>query len=337
MTGKVERSAAPVAGASTPRPEAPASNGAEPEFFSDDDALMALELAVAASGDDASPGAIVALAWQLRQRHPARALVLADEAEARLAGAPADAQRRWAARLQLVRAEADWLAGRLEAAAGRVDEALRTLAAVADALVRADAHWLRAMLAIDRGDWPGKDAELQAMAAAARGVDASRGDRRDEHRRFAEPSQRLPGRARVDAARAGTGARRGRAGRDGSGAAGQLWGVSLRYDLGGDHPLVGRSAPDFEFADGSTLASHLRAGRGVLIDLAGSLRLRQAVAPWSDRVGVVACGAQDELGLAALLVRPDGVVAWASDTPPAAADVAPVAARWFGSPSSVAS
>ena len=174
MTGEVECHAAPAAGAPTPRPEAPASNGMGPDFFADDDVLAALELA--ASGGDASPEAIATLAWQLRQRDPARALVLAGEAEARLARSSIDALRRCAARLQLVRAEADWLAGRLEAAAGRVDEALRTLAPVADALVRADAHWLRAMLAIDRGDWPGKDTELQAMAEAARGADAARVD-----------------------------------------------------------------------------------------------------------------------------------------------------------------
>jgi diguanylate cyclase (GGDEF)-like protein len=176
VTGEVECNAVPVAGTSTPRPAAPASNGEGPEFFADDDALAALELAAATPGGDAPPEAVVALAWQWRQRDPARALVLAGEAEARLAGPPDDTRRRCAARLHLVRAEADWLAGRLEAAAGRVDEALHSLATVADALVRADGHWLRAMLAIDRGDWPGKAAELEAMAEAARGVDASRVD-----------------------------------------------------------------------------------------------------------------------------------------------------------------
>ena len=118
--------------------------------------------------------------------------------------------------------------------------------------------------------------------------------------------------------------------------AGQLWGLSLRYDLGGDHPLVGHSAPEFGFADGSTLASHLRGGAGVLIDFEGSSPLRAVLAPWSDRIGVVACGANDALGLAALLVRPDGVVAWASDAAPSAADVELVAARWFGLPNPMA-
>ena len=33
----------------------------------------------------------------------------------------------------------------------------------------------------------------------------------------------------------------------------RVWGVSLRYDLGGDHPLMGRSAPDFEFSRRETV------------------------------------------------------------------------------------
>ena len=114
--------------------------------------------------------------------------------------------------------------------------------------------------------------------------------------------------------------------------AGQLWGVALRHDLGGGHPLVGRSAPDFEFADGRRLATHLRDGAGVLVDFGGSPALRQGVAPWAPRVRHVTGEATDRLGLAALLVRPDGIVAWATDDPPTPADMADAATRWFGAP-----
>lgn len=112
----------------------------------------------------------------------------------------------------------------------------------------------------------------------------------------------------------------------------QLWGISLRYELGGTHPLVGCSAPDFAFADGSRLADHLREGAGVLVDFEGSEALRLAAAGWGDRVRHVGAGAQDRLGLAALLVRPDGVVAWATDEKPIPDDVVAAATRWFGSP-----
>ena len=44
--------------------------------------------------------------------------------------------------------------------------------------------------------------------------------------------------------------------------AARVWGVSLCYDLGGGHPLVGRSAPDFALGDGTRLNELLRPGKG---------------------------------------------------------------------------
>jgi 2-polyprenyl-6-methoxyphenol hydroxylase-like FAD-dependent oxidoreductase len=38
----------------------------------------------------------------------------------------------------------------------------------------------------------------------------------------------------------------------------RVWGISLRYDLGGSHPLVGRSAPDFEWSMGRRSVSSSR-------------------------------------------------------------------------------
>ena len=114
--------------------------------------------------------------------------------------------------------------------------------------------------------------------------------------------------------------------------AGQLWGISLRYDLGGGHPLAGRSAPDFEFDDGRRLAQHLREGKGVFMDFTNSESARQAVARWSDRIHHVSMPAKDTLGLAALLVRPDGFVACASDEALAIEHIEAAATRWFGLP-----
>ena len=112
----------------------------------------------------------------------------------------------------------------------------------------------------------------------------------------------------------------------------QLWGLSLRHDLGDAHPLVGCSAPDLEFHDGTRLASHLRDGGGVLVDLAAGESLRHVIDPWRNRIRYVSVGARDTLGLTAMLVRPDGFVAWASDRTPPPGDVELAAARWFGSP-----
>jgi 2-polyprenyl-6-methoxyphenol hydroxylase-like FAD-dependent oxidoreductase len=111
----------------------------------------------------------------------------------------------------------------------------------------------------------------------------------------------------------------------------RVWGVSLRYDLGDTHPLVGRSCPDFELEDGTKVGARLREGRGLLLDFGRQASLKALDGLWGDRVTYVASDAKDRLGLSALLVRPDGFVAWASDTTPRPEDVIRAAARWFAS------
>ena len=111
----------------------------------------------------------------------------------------------------------------------------------------------------------------------------------------------------------------------------RVWGVSLRYDLGDGHPLVGRSCPDFELGDGTRLAALLRDGNGLLLDFGGQASLRALDGLWGDRVSYVDGEPKDRLGLSALLVRPDGFVAWASDTTPSPEEVTRAAAKWFTS------
>ena len=50
----------------------------------------------------------------------------------------------------------------------------------------------------------------------------------------------------------------------------RFWGNSQRYDLGDAYPLVGASAPDFEFGDGTRLGTRLESGRALLIDFSKS-------------------------------------------------------------------
>jgi 2-polyprenyl-6-methoxyphenol hydroxylase-like FAD-dependent oxidoreductase len=113
----------------------------------------------------------------------------------------------------------------------------------------------------------------------------------------------------------------------------RVWGVSLRYALGDEdpdqHSLVGRSCPDFELEDGTRAGTLLRAGNGLLLDFSGQGSLRALDGLWGDQVRYVATDATDRLGLRALLVRPDGFVAWASDTAPDPEEVTRAAARWF--------
>jgi len=111
----------------------------------------------------------------------------------------------------------------------------------------------------------------------------------------------------------------------------RVWGVSLRYELGAEHPLVGRSCPDFELDDGTRLGALLRDGNGVLLDFDRQAPLQALDGLWGDQVRYVASDAKDRVGLSALLVRPDGFVAWASDTTPGPEEVTRAAARWFAS------
>jgi hypothetical protein len=111
----------------------------------------------------------------------------------------------------------------------------------------------------------------------------------------------------------------------------RVWGASLRYDLGDEHPLVGRSCPDFELEDGTRLGTLLRDGSGLLMDFGRQASLQALDGLWGGRVRYVAGGPKDRLGLSALLVRPDGFVAWASDRAPGPEEVIRAAARWFTS------
>jgi hypothetical protein len=105
--------------------------------------------------------------------------------------------------------------------------------------------------------------------------------------------------------------------------AGRVWGVLTHYNLGGEHPLVGHSVPNFEFEDGTTMNELMHEGRGVLLDFAGNATLA------SDQVKYVSSRAKEYFGLSALLVRPDGVVAWASDSNPNDAAIDTAAAQWL--------
>lgn len=116
----------------------------------------------------------------------------------------------------------------------------------------------------------------------------------------------------------------------------RIWGVSIRYDLGEEHPLVGRSCPDFELEDGTRVGALLRAGDGLLLDFGQPAPLKALDGRWGERVRYVASKAKDRLGLCAVLVRPDGFVAWASDATPHPEDVARAAKRWFASEESQA-
>ena len=117
----------------------------------------------------------------------------------------------------------------------------------------------------------------------------------------------------------------------------RVWGVSLRYDLGGSHPLVGRGVPDFEWVDGTKIGELLKKGRGLFLDFDAVPALQSLANRWRDRITYIAGDAKDRLGLSAVLARPDGVIAWAAEAVPDHEEVAQAASRWFGDPKSHAS
>jgi 2-polyprenyl-6-methoxyphenol hydroxylase-like FAD-dependent oxidoreductase len=118
----------------------------------------------------------------------------------------------------------------------------------------------------------------------------------------------------------------------------RVWGISLRYELArsypGSHPLAGCSVPDFEFVDGRKVSGLLREGKGLLLDFDADPRFQALASHWRGRVTYVAGDVKDRLGLRTVLVRPDGFVAWASDTAYDTEQIGRVLSRWFGEPDS---
>ncbi|MFI5591036.1 FAD-dependent monooxygenase [Amycolatopsis sp. NPDC051758] len=111
-------------------------------------------------------------------------------------------------------------------------------------------------------------------------------------------------------------------------------GADVRYEPGTDHPLDGRWAPDLELADGTRLAELTRSARPLLLDFTAGASLGDEAKGWADRVDVVTGKASAPA--TAMLVRPDGYVAWASDSDdPDEGErktLRVALERWFGSP-----
>ncbi|MFW3476163.1 rifampin monooxygenase [Streptomyces microflavus] len=104
---------------------------------------------------------------------------------------------------------------------------------------------------------------------------------------------------------------------------GMITAVDVRYDLGEGHELLGRRLRDLPLGQGR-LYELMHGGRGLLLDRTGGL----SVAGWEDRVDHVA-DAAEELDVPAVLLRPDGHVAWAGEEQKELNGALP---RWFGAP-----
>ncbi|WP_020667017.1 FAD-dependent oxidoreductase [Amycolatopsis nigrescens] len=114
----------------------------------------------------------------------------------------------------------------------------------------------------------------------------------------------------------------------------RMSGASIRHDLGSERPLVGRNAPDFLLEDDTRLGDLTQDGLGVVLDFSTDRRLHDSALRWESRLRYAAGAAKNDLGLGAVLVRPDGIVAWAGDRDFDRKAFERAVSRWFGAPES---
>ena len=125
--------------------------------------------------------------------------------------------------------------------------------------------------------------------------------------------------------------------------AAMISGLDIHYDYGPGHPLLGRRMPDLELAAANVplrVFTLLHEARPVLLNLGepGSFD----IAPWADRVRLVEAAYAGPWELPAIgavaapvavLLRPDGYVAWVGDRTPVG--LADALTSWFGPPAAV--
>ena len=125
--------------------------------------------------------------------------------------------------------------------------------------------------------------------------------------------------------------------------AAMMSGLDIRYDLGEGHPLLGRRMPDLDLvtADGPVrVFTLLHNARPVLLNFGKPGGFD--ITPWEGRVQLIDAKYDGKWELPALgavtaptavLIRPDGYVAWVGDlTQPRLAEAM---TTWFGSPTAV--
>jgi 2-polyprenyl-6-methoxyphenol hydroxylase-like FAD-dependent oxidoreductase len=122
--------------------------------------------------------------------------------------------------------------------------------------------------------------------------------------------------------------------------AAMMSGLDIHYDLGEGHPLLGHRMPDLDLVTANgplRLFTLLHDARPVLLNLAEPGGFD--ITPWADRVPLIdarylgkwelpAIG--EVTGPTAVLIRPDGYVAWAGDL--TQVGLADVLSSWFGPP-----
>jgi hypothetical protein len=122
--------------------------------------------------------------------------------------------------------------------------------------------------------------------------------------------------------------------------AGMMSGLDIRYELGQGHPLLGRRMPDLDIVTATgprRVFSFLQHARPVLLNFGAPRAID--IGPWADRVQCVDAKYSGKWELpvlgevaapAAVLIRPDGYVAWVGDG--TAQGLTEALTTWFGAP-----
>jgi len=120
--------------------------------------------------------------------------------------------------------------------------------------------------------------------------------------------------------------------------AAEMSGLGIRYNLGEGHPLIGRRMPDLDVVTANgprRVFTLLHAARPVLLNLGEPGGF--AITPWADRVQLLdakyaGLWELPAIGVVpaptAVMVRPDGYVAWVGD--PSQVGLATALTTWFG-------
>ncbi|HEY7092692.1 MAG TPA: FAD-dependent monooxygenase [Ktedonobacterales bacterium] len=122
--------------------------------------------------------------------------------------------------------------------------------------------------------------------------------------------------------------------------AGMMSGLDIHYDLGEGHPLLGRRMPDLDLVTANgplRVYTLLHEARPALLNLGapGSLD----ITPWADRVQIIDAKYEGAWELpvlgavtapTAVLIRPDGYVAWVGEGDPTHPGLHDALTTWFG-------
>lgn len=115
----------------------------------------------------------------------------------------------------------------------------------------------------------------------------------------------------------------------------QVSGLGQFYQLGHghqQHPLVGKVMPVIEFDNGTRLSECMQEGRALLVDLRSNDEFASLAKYYSQRLQLVR-GVSNYPALAGLLVRADGIVAWAGSDLSDIVGLKGSLQHWLGDPS----